>query len=56
MPDERLTEEVDEGTKNWNRWTHQGATIREKEKLESGLVGDVKIYPIKYIEVEENKY
>lgn len=57
MPDERLTI-TDEGENRYThgRWWQQGATLREKEKLESGLLADVKIYPVKYIEVEVNKY
>lgn len=53
MPDERLTI-TDEGENRYThgRWWQQGATLREKEKLESGLLGDVRIYPVKYIEVE----
>jgi hypothetical protein len=56
MPDERLTI-TDEGENRYThgRWWQQGATLREKEKLESGLLADVKIYPVKYIEVEVNK-
>ncbi len=57
MPDERLTI-TDEGENRYThgRWWQQGATLREKEKLESGLTGDVKIYSLKYIDIEDNKF
>jgi len=57
IPDERLSV-TDEGENRYThgRWWQQGATLREEEKLESGLTGDVKIYPLKYIEIEDNKY
>jgi hypothetical protein len=57
IPDERLTI-TGEGENRYThgRWWQQGATLREKEKLESGLFGDVTIYPIKYMEVEGDKY
>jgi len=56
MPDGRLTV-TDEGDVRYlhGRWWQQGATLREEEKLESGLMGNVMIYPIKYIEVEVNQ-
>ncbi len=55
MPDERLTiTEEGENRYTHGRWWQQGATLREKEKLESGLLGDVRIYPMKYIELEGN--
>lgn len=49
MPDQSLIEKA-EDTKNWNRWCQQGATLREKGKLESGLLGPVRLIPIKYVE------
>lgn len=54
MPDERLTI-TDEGENRYThgRWWQQGATLREKEKLVSGLIGPVMIIPIKYYELTE---
>ena len=52
IPDENLTVSNDNTSYYHNMWWQQGATLREKEKLESGLTGDVKIYPIKYIEID----
>jgi hypothetical protein len=51
MPDERLTI-TDEGEVRYlhGRWWQQGATLREKEKLESGLVDPVWLIPMKYVE------
>lgn len=37
----------------FNRWWQQGATLREKEKLESGLLGPVRLIPMQYKEWED---
>lgn len=36
----------------YNRWWQQGVTLREKDRLESGLTGPVRFVPIKYIELK----
>jgi len=53
MPDERLTI-TDEGVNRYwhGRWWQQGATFREKENLESGLTGPVRIFPVHYVEIK----
>ena len=35
-----------------NRWWQQGATLREKERLESGLLGPVRLIPHKFVTEE----
>lgn len=53
MPDERLTI-TGEGENRYThgRWWQQGATLREKEKLESGLIGPVRLIPLLYSQWE----
>ena len=34
----------------FNRWWQQGATLREAERLESGLTGNVRLVPFQYVE------
>jgi len=45
MPDATLDE-------TRNRWWQQGATLREKERLESGLLGPVMLMPQEYVTVD----
>ncbi len=63
VPDERLVKikndpikKINEEFRYWHtRWWQQGATLREKERLESGLLGPVRIFPMQYVEIKHQK-
>lgn len=47
-PDELLED-------SYNRWWQQGATLREAERLESGLTGNIRLIPMQYMEWKVGK-